>query len=80
MLDGDEVIIDSPEAARGPRVAAVSMITDGVAPQASGDYTTQESQVVFTNGDAMFMRNWPFVYGLLSDPETCRVKPGSGET
>jgi multiple sugar transport system substrate-binding protein len=31
--------------------------------------------VVFTNGDAVFMRKWPFVYGLLSDPETSRVKP-----
>jgi len=31
--------------------------------------------VVFTNGDAVFMRNWPFVYGLLSDPETSQVKP-----
>jgi multiple sugar transport system substrate-binding protein len=31
--------------------------------------------VVFTNGDVVFMRNWPFVYALLSDPETSRVKP-----
>lgn len=52
------------------------MITEGIAPQAAGDYTTQESQVVFTNGDVVFMRNWPFVYGLLSDPETSQVRPG----
>ncbi len=48
---------------------------DGIAPAASGDYTTQESQGVFTSGDSVFMRNWPFVFGLLSDPETSRVKP-----
>jgi multiple sugar transport system substrate-binding protein len=74
VLDGNNVVINSPEAARGLALRR-SMIVDGVAPQASGDYTTQESQVVFTNSDAVFMRNWPFVYGLLSDPETSQVKP-----
>ena len=74
VLDGEKVIIDSPEAAQGLTLRR-SMIVDGVAPQATGDYTTQESQAIFTNGDVVFMRNWPFVYGLLSDPETSRVKP-----
>ena len=74
VLDGERVIIDSPEAARGLALRR-SMIVDGIAPEASGDYTTQESQVVFTNGDAVFMRNWPFVYALLSDPETSQVEP-----
>jgi multiple sugar transport system substrate-binding protein len=75
VLDGERVIINSPESEQGLSLRR-SMIVDGIAPQASGDYTTQESQVVFTNGDAVFMRNWPFVYGLLSDPETSQVKPG----
>ena len=74
VLEGDRVVIDSPEAAQGLTLRR-SMITDGVAPTATGDYTTQESQAAFTNGDAVFMRNWPFVYGLLSDPETSRVRP-----
>jgi multiple sugar transport system substrate-binding protein len=51
------------------------MIADGYAPQATGDYTTQESQAVFTQGKVVFMRNWPFVYGLLSNPETSKVRP-----
>ena len=75
VLDGDRVIIDSPESAEGLKLRR-SLITDGLAPEASGDYTTQESQASFTNGDVVFMRNWPFVYGLLSDPETSKVKPG----
>jgi multiple sugar transport system substrate-binding protein len=74
VLDGQKVVIDSPEAAQGLKLRR-SMIVDGVAPKATGDYTTQESQAIFTNGDVVFMRNWPFVYGLLSDPETSRVKP-----
>jgi multiple sugar transport system substrate-binding protein len=74
VLDGNKVIIDSPEAAEGLEIRR-SMITDGVAPEASGEYTTQESQSIFTNGDAVFMRNWPFVYGLLASPETSKVRP-----
>jgi multiple sugar transport system substrate-binding protein len=74
VLEGDRVVIDSPEAAEGLTLRR-SMITDGVAPRASGNYTTQESQAAFTNGDVVFMRNWPFVYGLLSDPELSKVKP-----
>src|SRR5215212_3817102 len=74
ILDGEKVIIDSPEAAEGLTVRR-SMIVDGIAPRATGDNTTQESQAAFSNGDVVFMRNWPFVYGLLSDPETSQVKP-----
>ena len=74
VLDGGRVVIESPESAQGLTLRR-SIIVDGIAPEASGDYTTQESQGVFTNGDSVFMRNWPFVFGLLSDPETSRVKP-----
>ncbi len=73
VLDGETVVIDSPEAAQGLALRR-SMIVDGIAPEASGDYTTQESQAAFTNGDVVFMRNGPFVYGLLSNPETSRVR------
>jgi len=74
VLDGNRVVIDSPEASGGLEIRR-SMITDGVAPEASGEYTTQESQAIFTNGDAVFMRNWTFVYGLLASPETSKVRP-----
>jgi multiple sugar transport system substrate-binding protein len=56
VLDQDNVVIDSPEAAWGLSLRR-SLIVEGIAPQASGDYTTQESQAVFTNGEVVFMRN-----------------------
>ena len=74
VLSGDEVIVDSPESAEGLELRK-SMITDGIAPDASVNYTTQESQAIFTNGDAVFMRNWTFVYALLASPETSKVRP-----
>ena len=67
-------MIDSPEAVEGLELRR-SLIADGVAPRASGDHTTQESQAAFTNGDVVYMRNWPFTYALLSDPEQSRVRP-----
>ncbi|AHY46185.1 ABC-type sugar transport system periplasmic component [Rubrobacter radiotolerans] len=70
----NRVVIDSPRARAGLDLRR-SLVADGLAPRASGDYTTQESQAVFTRGDVLFMRNWPFVYGLLSDPETSQVEP-----
>jgi multiple sugar transport system substrate-binding protein len=74
VLGGDEVVIDSPESAEGLELRR-SMISDGLAPRASVNYTTQESQSIFTNGDAVFMRNWTFVYALLESPETSKVRP-----
>lgn len=75
VLDGErKVVVDSPEARRGLELRR-SMITESVAPKATGNYSTQESQAVFTDGQVVFMRNWPFVYGLLSDEENSRVRP-----
>jgi multiple sugar transport system substrate-binding protein len=74
VLEGDRVVVNSAEAVEGLKLRR-SMIEDGIAPVATGDYSTQESQAAFTNGDVIFMRNWPFVYGLLSNPDQSRVTP-----
>lgn len=74
VLQGDRVVVNSAEAVEGLKLRR-SMIEDGIAPVATGDYSTQESQAAFTNGDVIFMRNWPFVYGLLSNPDQSRVTP-----
>ncbi len=74
VLDGGRVVVNSAEAVEGLKLRR-SMIEDGIAPTATGDYSTQESQSAFTNGNVVFMRNWPFVYGLLSNPDQSRVTP-----
>jgi multiple sugar transport system substrate-binding protein len=50
------------------------MITDGVSPQAVANYTFAESERAFLNGDAVFCRNWPYMYGLAGDPEWSKIK------
>jgi multiple sugar transport system substrate-binding protein len=87
--DASKVIIDSPES-----VAALStwqsMVSDGVAPQSVANYTESESDTTFMlHGDAVFCRNWPYMYALAANsrskvtPEQVGVSPlpvGDGQS
>jgi multiple sugar transport system substrate-binding protein len=59
-----EVVIDSPEAAAGLETYH-SMITSGAAPQAVSNFTETEGDPLFENGESVFFREWPGVYGDL---------------
>jgi multiple sugar transport system substrate-binding protein len=72
--DPTRVLIGSPQAVAGLTTER-SMIVDGVAPQAVAVYKEDESAGAFLNGDAVFLRNWPYVYALLSDPSESEVRP-----
>jgi len=61
--DASKVVIDSPESVAGLETE-YSMVTDGVTPQAVGTYTEPESEAPFLGGDAVFLRNWPYVYSM----------------
>jgi len=72
--DASKVIIDSPES-----VAALtterSMVSDGIAPQSVVNYSESESDTTFVlHGDAVFCRNWPYMYALGTNPKS-KVKP-----
>jgi multiple sugar transport system substrate-binding protein len=75
VLDGERVLVDSPEAAAGLSTAR-SMIESGAAPLAVTNYTETESHGIFLRGDAVFIRNWPYMYALLSNPDESRIEPG----
>jgi len=45
------------------------MVTGGVAPQDVHTYFEMEAEVAFLDGQAVFCRNWAFVFGLLDEPE-----------
>ncbi len=72
VLDGDRVVIDSPEAVRGLAVER-SMVADGIAPEGVSQYKEQEWATIFPSGDAVFMRNVPRMYALASDPAEPRI-------
>ncbi|ABG03191.1 Twin-arginine translocation pathway signal [Rubrobacter xylanophilus DSM 9941] len=76
--DPTKVIIDSPESVAGLKTER-SMVEEGVAPEAVVNYAEMESHTAFLNGDAVFMRNWPYVFGLFGQfpvkPEQVDVAP-----
>jgi multiple sugar transport system substrate-binding protein len=61
--DGQSVEVNSPEGE-----AALAFMADGVqggaAPKAVTTYMEEESRRAFENGNATFMRNWPYAYSL----------------
>jgi multiple sugar transport system substrate-binding protein len=77
VLDSEDerkVVIDTPEAADGLATER-NMITEKVAPSAVTTFTETESQAAFLNGDAVFMRNWPYVFALAGDPSRSNIDP-----
>lgn len=76
VLDPDnpnKVVVDSPGSIVG-LAAERSMVEAGAAPQSVSSYKEQEAQTTFLNGDAVFMRNWPYIYGLAADQSESKVK------
>jgi multiple sugar transport system substrate-binding protein len=61
--DASKVVIDSPESVAGLETEQ-SMVTDGVSPQAVSTYAEPETEAPFLGGDAVFARNWPYMYSL----------------
>lgn len=64
--NADEVTIDSSESVEGLSIER-RMVEEGVTPQAVTTYTEEESEAAFLNGDAVFCRNWPYMYALAAD-------------
>ncbi len=72
--DPNKVVIDSPEAAEG-LATEHSMLQRGVAPQSVSTYTETETDPAFLNGEAVFARNWPYMYALAGTEDYPNVTP-----
>jgi multiple sugar transport system substrate-binding protein len=71
--DPNKVVIGSSESATGFATAR-SLVEDGVAPQAVSTYKEDESYSTFLNGDAVFLRNWPYIYALAADENESKIR------
>jgi multiple sugar transport system substrate-binding protein len=74
ILDDDgRVIVDEPPAIRALTFMRDSVYRDGIVPASALTWQEEHARFAFQNGQSAFMRNWPYAWSLLQDPETSRV-------
>lgn len=65
--DRGGVVIDSAAAERALTYMRDAIYTDGIVPPAVLTWQEEQTRFAFQNGQAAFMRNWPYAYALLQD-------------
>lgn len=70
-----QVKIKSNEAANGFNIAR-KLITEGVSPISVTSYHEQESLEQFLSGNVVFLRGWPYIYGMAEESEIAQKSIG----
>lgn len=67
------VVVDQPEAIRALTFMRDAVGEDGFVPATALTWQEEHARLTFQNGQAAFMRNWPYAWALLQDSSTSRV-------
>ena len=67
------VVVDSAAAEQALTYMRDAIYVDGVVPAAVLTWQEEQTRFAFQNGQALFMRNWPYAYALLQDPSQSTV-------
>lgn len=73
ILEGGQVVVNSDAGRRALTEMRDEIYRDRIVPAAVLTWHEEESRFAFQNGQAAFMRNWPYAVGLLRDSSTSRV-------
>ena len=65
--DQGRVVVDSDAAVKALTYMRDAIYVDGVVPPAVLTWQEEQTRFAFQNGQAAFMRNWPYAYALLQD-------------
>jgi multiple sugar transport system substrate-binding protein len=71
--DHGGVVVDSDRAVGALTSMRDSIYADQVVPASVLTWQEEQVRLAFQNGQAVFMRNWPYAYGLLQDQAQSRV-------
>jgi multiple sugar transport system substrate-binding protein len=71
--DGITPAVDTPAAQEGLQ-NLVEGFESGNIPAKAITYTEEEGRLAFQDGDLLFLRNWPYVYGLAQTEGSSKVK------
>ncbi|MGZ4437588.1 MAG: ABC transporter substrate-binding protein [Nocardioides sp.] len=71
--DGTTPTVDSPQSAAGLQ-RLVTAYKDGNIPKQAITFTEEEGRMAFEAGKLLFLRNWPYVYGLAKTEGSSKVK------
>ena len=74
VMDPNVITVNTAEAAAGLDTAR-SMVAEGLTPAAVTTYNEQNAWGDFMRGDAVFMRNWPANYAVVTDPAQSQLTP-----
>jgi multiple sugar transport system substrate-binding protein len=72
ILDGGRVTVNEPAAVRA-LTAMRDQIRDGIVPARVLTWHEEEPRFAFQNGEAAFMRNWPYAVAPMQDSASSRV-------
>ncbi|MBI4485977.1 MAG: ABC transporter substrate-binding protein [Acidobacteria bacterium] len=67
------VIVDEPAAIRALRFMCDAIGRDGFVPSSVLTWQEEQARFAFQNGDAAFMRNWPYAWALMQDGARSQV-------
>jgi ABC-type glycerol-3-phosphate transport system substrate-binding protein len=71
--DRGRVVVDSAAAVQALTYMRDAIYVDGIVPSAVLTWQEEQTRFAFQNGQAAFMRNWPYAYALLQDPSHSKV-------
>jgi len=73
VVDGEgNITINSPETIKGLQTM-VSIVRSDIVPNDVTTFTEQESHTAFINGQAPFIRNWPYLWALGNDEKQSKI-------
>lgn len=73
MDEGGRVVVDSDAAVEALTYMRDAICAGGVVPEAVLTWQEEQTRFAFQNGQAVFMRNWPYAYALMRDSGESRV-------